>query len=204
MLSRPHAGVAGKRRRQFHDRAGVVGVVVVAGQQRRARGAAQRGGVEAVVPAARRPPASPASACWIGPPNALLWPKPMSSISTITTFGAPLGAFTSKRGGAFALRASSVGDRRGRSARGSAARCGRALPSPVPAPRQKTPSLILLERIASTCESFSSHPSNQKRLPTDGAELHCSPAQQYRVPFSTPGRPTVYWTLVQQGDHGYR
>ncbi len=44
----------------------------------------------------------------IGPPNALLWPKPMSSISTITTLGAPAGAFTSKRGGAFASRASSV------------------------------------------------------------------------------------------------
>ena len=44
----------------------------------------------------------------IGPPNALLWPKPMSSISTITTLGAPSGAFTSKRGGAFASRASSV------------------------------------------------------------------------------------------------
>ena len=43
----------------------------------------------------------------IGPPNALLWPKPMSSISTITTLGAPCGAFTSKRGGALALRASS-------------------------------------------------------------------------------------------------
>ena len=27
----------------------------------------------------------------IGPPNALLWPKPMSSISTITTLGAPCG-----------------------------------------------------------------------------------------------------------------
>jgi hypothetical protein len=30
----------------------------------------------------------------------------MSSIRTITTLGAPAGAFTSKRGGAFALRAS--------------------------------------------------------------------------------------------------
>ncbi len=30
----------------------------------------------------------------------------MSSISTMTTFGAPSGAFTSKRGGALALRAS--------------------------------------------------------------------------------------------------
>ena len=43
---------------------------------------------------------------WIGPPKALECPKPMSSISTITTFGAPSGALTSKRGGAFALRAS--------------------------------------------------------------------------------------------------
>src|SRR4051794_2379775 len=45
---------------------------------------------------------------WIGPPNALAWPKPMSSIRMMSTFGAPFGAFTSKRGGALALRASSV------------------------------------------------------------------------------------------------
>jgi hypothetical protein len=44
----------------------------------------------------------------IGPPNALECPKPMSSISTITTLGAPCGALTSERGGAFASRASSV------------------------------------------------------------------------------------------------
>jgi len=44
----------------------------------------------------------------MGPPNVLGPPKPMSSISTITTFGAPCGAFTSKRGGAFASRASKV------------------------------------------------------------------------------------------------
>src|SRR5207253_6336735 len=41
-----------------------------------------------------------------GPPNALDWPKPMSSSRTMTTFGAPLGALTSNRGGALALRAS--------------------------------------------------------------------------------------------------
>ena len=38
---------------QFHDRAGVVGVVIVAGEQRHARRAAQRGGVKAVVLQAR-------------------------------------------------------------------------------------------------------------------------------------------------------
>src|SRR5260370_41106211 len=43
---------------------------------------------------------------WTGPPNALDWPKPMSSINTMTMFGAPLGGLTSKRGGALALRAS--------------------------------------------------------------------------------------------------
>jgi len=37
---------------------------------------------------------------WIGPPKALEWPKPMSSISTMTMLGAPLGGLTSKRGGA--------------------------------------------------------------------------------------------------------
>ena len=34
-------------------------------------------------------------------------PKPMSSISTITTLGAPSGALTSNRAAALALRASS-------------------------------------------------------------------------------------------------
>jgi hypothetical protein len=43
-----------------------------------------------------------------GPPKALDWPKPMSSRSTMSTFGAPAGAFTSKRGGGAALRASNV------------------------------------------------------------------------------------------------
>ncbi len=46
---------------------------------------------------------------WIGPPKALDWPKPMSSISTMSTFGAPAGAFTSNRGGGgVALRTSST------------------------------------------------------------------------------------------------
>ena len=44
---------------------------------------------------------------WIGPPKALDWPNPMSSISTMSTLGAPAGAFTSNRGGAFAFRTSS-------------------------------------------------------------------------------------------------
>ncbi len=52
MVVRPDAGVAGERGGKFHDGAGVVGVVIVAGQQRRAGGAAQRGGVKAVVPEA--------------------------------------------------------------------------------------------------------------------------------------------------------
>ena len=43
----------------------------------------------------------------MGPPKVLGPPKPMSSISTITTLGAPLGALTSNRGGGLALRASS-------------------------------------------------------------------------------------------------
>src|SRR5450631_1212311 len=54
----------------------------------------------------------PSCASWsmvgvrIGPPNVLGPPKPMSSISTITTLGAPLGALTSNRAGGFAFRAS--------------------------------------------------------------------------------------------------
>src|ERR1700731_4199276 len=45
---------------------------------------------------------------WMGPPKALDWPKPISSISTIRTFGAPGGAFTSNRGGGVAFRASNT------------------------------------------------------------------------------------------------
>ena len=57
----------------------------------------------------RSPPLASRSSVgmWIGPPKALDWPKPMSSISTISTLGALAGALTSNRGGALALRASS-------------------------------------------------------------------------------------------------
>ncbi|MNF34245.1 hypothetical protein D3C84_150820 [compost metagenome] len=41
-----------------------------------------------------------------GPPKASETPKPMSSISMTTTFGAPFGAVTAKRGEAVALRTS--------------------------------------------------------------------------------------------------
>jgi hypothetical protein len=61
-----------------------------------------------------------------GPPKVLGTPKPRSSTRTITTFGAPAGAFTSKRGGIAALRASSsvmggfAGARTGSTVRSSA------------------------------------------------------------------------------------
>ena len=74
------ARVAGKRRRGLHDGTGV-GLVMVAASRSRV------------------------GVC-SGPPNVLGPPKPMSSISTITTLGAPLGAVTSNLGGALALRAS--------------------------------------------------------------------------------------------------
>jgi len=44
---------------------------------------------------------------WTGPPKVDGWPKPMSSMRMTSTFGAPAGAFKSKRLGGFALRASS-------------------------------------------------------------------------------------------------
>ena len=55
----------------------------------------------------RRPPAASLSrvGILIGPPKALDWPKPMSSSRTTTTFGAPWGAFTSKRTGGLTSRA---------------------------------------------------------------------------------------------------
>ena len=40
--------------------------------------------------------------------GARTWPKPISSISTISTFGALAGALTSNRGGGVALRASNT------------------------------------------------------------------------------------------------
>ena len=43
----------------------------------------------------------------IGPPKALGMPKPMSSMRMMSTLGAPSDAFSSKRGGGVALRASS-------------------------------------------------------------------------------------------------
>ena len=42
----------------------------------------------------------------MGPPKALDWPNPMSSINTISTLGASAGALTSKRGGGVAFRTS--------------------------------------------------------------------------------------------------
>src|SRR6266436_9147054 len=45
---------------------------------------------------------------WMGPPKALDWPNPMSSINTMSTFGAPAGALTSNRGGGVAFRTSNT------------------------------------------------------------------------------------------------
>src|SRR3989441_4959364 len=44
----------------------------------------------------------------MGPPKALDWPNPMSSISTMRTLGALAGAFTSNRGGGVAFRTSNT------------------------------------------------------------------------------------------------
>ena len=57
----------------------------------------------------RRPSLASRSSVGIGtgPPKLPGTAKPMSSIRTTTTFGAPAGAFTWKKGGALALRASS-------------------------------------------------------------------------------------------------
>src|SRR6266699_1568991 len=44
----------------------------------------------------------------MGPPKALDWPNPISSISTMRTLGALAGALTSNRGGGVALRASNT------------------------------------------------------------------------------------------------
>lgn len=51
-LFRPDTGIAGKRRRQFHDCARIVCMVIVAGKECGARGAAEGGGVKTVVPQA--------------------------------------------------------------------------------------------------------------------------------------------------------
>ena len=70
-------------------------MVVAARLQRGAGRRAERRGVEVVVAQARPSRAGPAWASATGPPNVLGTPKPMSSISTITTLGAPAGALTS-------------------------------------------------------------------------------------------------------------
>src|SRR2546422_1029121 len=44
----------------------------------------------------------------MGPPKALDWPNPMSSISTMRTLGALAGALTSNRGGGVVFRTSSM------------------------------------------------------------------------------------------------
>ena len=81
--------------------------MVVPGQQRHARRAAQRRGVKAVVlqPAIRQ---LLSVGMLIGPPNALLVPEADVVDEHDHDVGDPAGAFTSNRGGAFASRASSV------------------------------------------------------------------------------------------------
>ncbi len=95
---------------------------------------------------------------WIGPPKALDWPNPMSSISTMSTFGAPFGAFTSNRGGAFALRASisvigsCFGSGIGRTERSSAGgsvllcACSRSVSRPLAANQPKNAPMASISR----------------------------------------------------------
>ena len=64
-------------------------VVVAAGQQRRRASASRAPWCGTGCSAARRSARRSSVGMWIGPPKALDWPKPMSSISTMTTFGAP-------------------------------------------------------------------------------------------------------------------
>jgi hypothetical protein len=92
----------------------------------------------------------------MGPPNGAEWPKPMSSRRTITTFGAPFGAFTSKRGGAVALRASTSmmagysGSGTGNTVRSSVpAAAGAAGPFAAPLPVGPRPHPIVQSPMAS-------------------------------------------------------
>ena len=62
----------------------------------------------------------------IGPPKALLWPKPMSSISTITTLGAPCGRLHLEARRRLRVARVELGDRLALAAPGSAGPCGRA------------------------------------------------------------------------------
>ena len=83
----------------------------------------------------------PFSANWekvgvsIAPPKGSVAPKPMSSMSTITTLGAPSGGVMLKGGGAVTLRASSsvmgaaTGGWMGSDVRSKASPCAIALPS---------------------------------------------------------------------------
>ncbi len=100
-------GLPGKSGGGLGDRAHVVHVVVAAGEQRGSRRRAKRRGVELVVAQAlvgeffhRRHVNRSAEGARL--------PKPMSSISTMSTLGALAGALTSNRGGGVALRTSST------------------------------------------------------------------------------------------------
>ena len=82
----PLPGLPGEGGGGLRDRAHVAHVMVAAGKQRGTGRRAERRGVKLIVP---EPVLGQRSAVgmWIGPPKALDWPNPMSSISTMSTLG---------------------------------------------------------------------------------------------------------------------
>ena len=93
----------------------------------------------------------------IGPPKALDWPNPISSISTMSTFGAPAGALTSNRGGGLAfLTSSSV--LCGYWAPGWAGPCGRV-------------NILCGQRHTRDCERYSNYFEGIHGTPLDGKPM---------------------------------
>ena len=96
---RAQRAVARRRGRRLGDPAHPHRMVVAARQQRLPASARTAPSCGSGCSAARRRPAARRSACAHGPPNALDAPKPTSSSSTISTFGAPSGGSSGSIGG---------------------------------------------------------------------------------------------------------
>ena len=115
---------------------------------------------------------------WIGPPNVLAWPKPMSSMRTIRTFGAPCGRLHLEAGGRLRLARVDLGDRRvrrlrerehraidgsgGGDRRGGGAALGVPLHAVVRAPRRRARAPVP-SRPAASFHASSRSPSLRQR-----------------------------------------
>ena len=200
---RPLPGLAGEGGRGLGDRAHVADVVVAAGQQGRAGRRAERRGVELVVPQPVLRQLLAASACGSARRRRSDWPKPMSSIRTIRTFGALAGALTWNRGGALALRASSVvigGELRLRDRQDRAVEL---VPSPGRRPRSSAPSPRPSRGRGLACQSAAWPSATPPASAEDAAPCHRSTTME--TPRSSSVKPELIgcteWPHRAEGTH---